>query len=149
MAVLPTPEEFAALVAAWPDVPEIPVLVTIEEIAAFTGVAVSGVESARRKTVRAHRAGTHHAGLMPEPDTTLPVLRWRIDAVVRWRAAVASGEWKTGGRPPADISGLLPQAREIIAELGRPVNANELRHRLGIPYSQASRVLAAICYSDD
>jgi hypothetical protein len=92
--MLPSQDEFAALVAAYPDVPELPQSVPAEHAGRMIGIQPSSIR------IPADGDG---------PRT------WRLDTLVKWRASLP-GRGYGAGRPAADIAGYVARLREHIAD---------------------------------
>jgi hypothetical protein len=92
MAALPSPEEFAALVAAYPDVPELPQAVPAEQAGQMVGIQPLSIRIPR-----------------DAPGG------WQLGTLVRWRASLP-GRGHNAGRPPADTAGFVALLRDRVAE---------------------------------
>jgi hypothetical protein len=143
--MLPSPDEFAALVAAYPDIPPLPGLATAAEAAVLAGISSNGVLEAHRRAKAARTAGTWRRGMMPEQAHLSP-LRWALEDLVEWRAVPSRGAG--GGRPPFDdgyYEELQKRARALQREIDpRQLSSNLLYERLGLSRPVARRLLEMI-----
>lgn len=102
--MLPSKEEFAALVAAYPDVPEMPQMVSATYAAHLIGISESSIRipaAARPERVR-------------DAGRFAPAGAWRqyrLGDLVKWRAELPGRE-SNPGRPPVETAGLLAELRK-------------------------------------
>jgi hypothetical protein len=92
LTVLPSRDEFAALVAAFPEIPELPQPVTAEQAGEMVGIKPSSIR-------------------IPQDAPG----GWRLDTLVAWRAGMP-GRDSSPGRPPADTGGLVAALRDSVPE---------------------------------
>jgi hypothetical protein len=117
--MLPSREEFAALVAAYPDIPELPESVPAGHAGPMVGIKPSSI----RIPSDGDRPG-----------------EWRLDTLVRWRALMV-GRGHGAGRPPADTAALVDALRERVAEdAGERLTVVRVRELLGVGPWLARRV---------
>jgi hypothetical protein len=95
MSALPNPEEFASLVAAWPDIPDWTQYLTVsaDKAAEMIGIQPGSIRIPR----------------------DAPGGRWLLATLIRWRASLP-GRGHGAGRPPADTTALVAALRERVAE---------------------------------
>jgi hypothetical protein len=101
MPALPTPEEFAALVCAYPDIPDWcwHLAVSADKAGEMIGIQPGSVRIPR----------------------DAPGGRWRLGTLVEWRASLP-GRGAGPGRPPADTAALAAMLRERLpADDGAPL----------------------------
>jgi hypothetical protein len=121
MPVLPTPEEFAALVAAFPDIPD----------------------WCWHLTVSAGKAG-EMIGIQPGSiriPRDAPGGQWLLGTLVQWRASLP-GRGSGPGRPPADIPALVAELRERVTGEDGPLTVTRVSELLGRGRPLARRVYA-------
>jgi hypothetical protein len=95
LTVLPSPDEFAALVAAFPEIPELPQLISAEQAGEMIGIKPSSIRIAQ-----------------DAPGG------WRLDTLVAWRAGMP-GRDSSPGRPPADTDWFVAVLRDSVPESDR------------------------------
>jgi hypothetical protein len=118
MSALPSPEEFAALVAAYPDIPDLPQPVPAGHAGPMIGVKVSSIRIPR-----------------DAPDG------WQLGTLVGWRAS-RPGRGHNAGRPLTDTTGLVDQLREQVAGEER-LTVTRVMELLGVTHRIARRVYVA------
>jgi hypothetical protein len=118
--MLPSPDEFAALVVAYPEIPDLAQSVSAEEAGRMIRIQPSSIR------IPADGDG---------PRT------WRLDTLVAWRASLP-GRGSNAGRPPADIGPLLAELRERVLGDGtsKPLTVVRVQELLGLGAPLARRV---------
>ena len=118
MPALPTPEEFAALVEAWPDMPGWPrdLPVTADDAGEMIGIQAGSI-----RLLRDAPCG------------------WRLGTLVKWRASLP-GRGAGPGRPPVDIVPLVSRLRERAAAESAPLTVTRVGELLEIGRPLARRV---------
>lgn len=151
--MLPSPDEFAALVAAYPDVPKFRRKVSAAQAAELAAMPVSAVLAAHKRAESARARGTWRSGMMPEPvkppasaggvsrPGPEPRYWWWLSDLIEWRAVPSRGAG--GGAPPSlDYSELLLKAIALAEAIEPfPLTSNRLRDELGLGRGPANKVL--------
>ena len=119
MPALPPPEEFAELVAAWPDIPGWTwhLTVSADKAAEMIGIQPGSIRIPR----------------------DAPGGRWLLATLIAWRASLP-GRGHNAGRPPTDTAGHVAALREQIAEDGEPLTVVRVMRLLDVGRDVARRV---------
>jgi hypothetical protein len=119
MTALPSPEEFAQLVAAFPDIPDLPQPVPAEHAGPMIGIQPGSIRIPR-----------------DTPDG------WRLDTLVAWRASLP-GRGHGAGRPPVDTESLVARLRERVPEDGERLTVLRVMELLDVGRRPARRAFTA------
>jgi hypothetical protein len=120
MSALPSQEEFADLVAAWPDTPD------------WTRHLAVGADKA------AWMIGIQPGSIRIARDA--PGGQWLLSTLIQWRASLP-GRGHNAGRPPADTAGLVAALRERVrAESGERLTVVRVMELLNVGKPLARKV---------